>query len=71
MASLDHRGDARDQRFFGERAIGEGGIVGEIDEAGIGPRHPNLAEYGEAAEAGIEDEDAWGGGTGRIGHGAS
>jgi len=55
--------DARDQRFFRHGAIGEGGVVGDIDEMRVGTRLGDLAEDGEAAEAGVEDEDRRTGGS--------
>ena len=51
--------DARDQSAFRHVAIGEGGVVGDIDVICIGPRRRDLAIDGEAAEAGIEDENGW------------
>ena len=52
--------DARDQRVFRHVAVGKAGIVGDIDEARVGPRRGDLAEHGEPADAGIEDEDGRG-----------
>ena len=53
----EHVDDARDQRGFCEVAVGKARVVREIDKAGIRPGRLHLAEYREAAEAGIEDKN--------------
>ena len=57
----DHVDDARDQRCLRHVAVGKAGVVGDIDVTRIGPRRRDLAEHGEAAEAGIENKivGAW------------
>ena len=55
-----HGGDALDQRAFGQIAIRKAGVVGQIEIARVRPRGGNLAEHGEAAQAGVEDEDGGG-----------
>ena len=53
----DDVGDARDQRVFGEIAIGKAGIVRHIDVSRVRPHGGDLAEDGESADAGIEDQN--------------
>ena len=62
----DDGDDAPEQLGLRQVAIREAGVVGDIDEARVGARSRDLAEDGQAAEAGVEDED--GGGAG-CGHG--
>jgi hypothetical protein len=40
-------------------AVGEEGIVGGVDVSRVRAQAHDLAEDGEAAETGIEDEDGW------------
>ena len=53
--------DAGDQRRFVVTAVGKERVVGDVDEARVRPRLRDLAEHGEAAEAGIEDQNGRGG----------
>jgi hypothetical protein len=45
------------QNRLRERAIWEGGIVGQINEIGVGPRRRNLTIDGQAAEARVKDQN--------------
>ncbi len=53
----DHLDDARHQLNFRDVTIGKARVVGEIDVARVGARPHDLAEHGEAAEAGIQQQD--------------
>ena len=53
-----HIEHAHHELAFVLAAVGEEGVVGGIDEAGVRPRFHDLAENGEPAKAGVEDEDA-------------
>ena len=53
----DHREHARYQFGFRDAAVGEPRVVGEIDIARVGTSLHYLAEHGEPAEAGIENEN--------------
>ena len=55
----DQRHHAGDDLLLAMVAIGEEGVVGDIDIVGIGPRADDLAQDREAAKAGIEDENRW------------
>ncbi len=50
-------GDALGEIRLGKAPIGEAGIVGHVDVAGVRARLGDLGMDGQAAEAGIEDED--------------
>ena len=58
----DHVDDARDQHRFRLVAVGEAGVVRDVDIGRVGPRGGHLAVDGEPADAGIEDQDGRGGG---------
>ncbi len=60
----DDGDDAFGERRLRPAAIRKGGVVGRIDEAGVGPGGRDFAVDRQAAETGIEDEDG-----GRLGHG--
>ena len=47
------------RRFLGHRAVGEGRVIGDIDEIGARPRCGDLAMDGEPAESGIKDQDGF------------
>ena len=53
----DQRHDARDDLVLVVVAVREEGVVCDLDIAGIGVRFHDLAQHGEAAEAGIDHED--------------
>ncbi|MGY4293810.1 hypothetical protein ACVWXN_001905 [Bradyrhizobium sp. i1.4.4] len=57
------RHDAGDDLVLAVVAIGEEGIVGDIDEMRVRARSHDLAEHRESAKAGIEHQDRRG-----IGH---
>ena len=54
--AADHRDDPGDELLLGPSAVGEAGVVGQIQVFGIGPQRRHLGVHGETAEAGIEDE---------------
>ena len=55
----DQRHHAGDDFVFAEAAIGEEGVVGDIDISCSGEGADDLPQHGEAAEAGIEDKNGW------------
>jgi len=55
----DQPGHAGDQRILGHGAVGEGRVIGEINEIGARPRGGDLAMDGQAAESGIKDQDGF------------
>ena len=56
----DHLAHAFNQRVFRLAAVRKAGIVRHIDEVRIGPRARDLAEDGETAQAGVEDQNGGG-----------
>ena len=54
---LHHREHAGDQRRLAQPSIGKGGVVGGVDDVGIGAAGDDFAQHGQAAETGIEQED--------------
>ena len=61
----DQRHHAGNDLLLAVAAIGEEGVVGDIDIMRIGPATHDLTQHREAAEAGIEDKDRSG-----MGHAA-
>ena len=55
----DQPGHAGDQRFLGQGSVGEGRVIGDIDEIGARPRRGDLAMDGEPAEFRIKDQDGF------------
>ena len=53
---VHRRADPFDQRLFGEGAIGEKGVVGDVDEFEVGARLGDAREHRQPAEAGIEHQ---------------
>jgi hypothetical protein len=62
----DQRHHAGDDGLLAVMAVGEERVVGDIDEVRVVSRRHDLAQHGEAAEAGIEDEN-----RGTVWHGVS
>ena len=56
----DQRHHAGDDLLLAVVAIGEEGVVGDIDIMRIGPAAYDLTQHREAAKAGVEDENRWG-----------
>jgi hypothetical protein len=53
----DQSHHARDQRRFLLRPVGKKRIVGHIDKRRVRPRALDLAQDGEATEAGVKDQN--------------
>ncbi len=59
----DQRHHAGNDLVLGMLAVGKIGVVGDVRISRAGPQLDDLAEHGETAEAGIEDEDVGARGT--------
>ncbi|MDT4882069.1 hypothetical protein FQZ97_1179850 [compost metagenome] len=53
------RDDMRAQSLLFPPAIGEAGIVGDIDEMPLRHQHSRLAQHREPADAAVEDENGF------------
>ena len=53
----DQRTTRATNAFLGRGAVGEEGVIGDIDEIGVRPRGDDLAKDGQPAEAGIKDQN--------------
>jgi hypothetical protein len=52
-----HRHHPADNLVLGMVAVGEEGVIGDVDAAEVWPRVDDLAQHRQPAKAGIKDEN--------------